>query len=151
MEASRQMYRVLMEEVVRFLERCHYSLDAMLVSEPMSRSKSTHYVHQACDTQLSNTSNESASDPGSFKYNLLAENGLLNRGRCSTIDGPTLVTRHLSSSVKVVQSADSYSNFRDFTWLVLFVNKKVIVSNFNMYKIMKIQRFIFINIYTRTL
>lgn len=39
------MYRAVMEEVVRFLEKCHRSLDT-IHNEPISRSKSVHHVEK---------------------------------------------------------------------------------------------------------
>lgn len=121
-ESSRQMYRAVMEEVVRFLERCHHSLDTLVVEEPIARSKSSHHVHQ--DTDSSHLSNCSDNDqsimaspsppPPAGKSGLFTSSRL----RCSTIDAPKLFNRNLSTSGinSTMQTAGSYTNFRDFTW-----------------------------------
>ena len=45
------MYRAVMEEVVRFLERCHRNLDSIQQhnNEHIIRSKSTHHVYRTYD------------------------------------------------------------------------------------------------------
>lgn len=107
-----------MEEVVRFLERCHHSLDVMTLAEPIPRSKSTYHV--AGDPEMAPTqtngddkrSNASASPPPPPP----PLKGLFHsRVRCSTIDAPKLMF-HRQLAQSNIQAAGSYSNFRDFTW-----------------------------------
>lgn len=123
-ESSRQMYRAVMEEVVRFLERCHHSLDNMVVEEPITRSKSSHHVHHDADSsQMSNGSDNDQSiiaspspPPGAAAS---SKPGIFtSRLRCSTIDAPKLFNRNLSNAAinSSIQTAGSYTNFRDFTW-----------------------------------
>lgn len=90
MDSSRQMYRAVMEEVVRFLGRCHRSLDA-IQNEPISRSKS---VHQVCCPDDINKSPRT-------------------RSSTNLIDVQKSCLRQDSISAS---SAGSYTNFRDFTW-----------------------------------
>lgn len=119
-ESSRQMYRAVMEEVVRFLERCHHSLDTLMVEQPIARSKSSHHVHQDVDSSnLSNCSDNDQSiiaspSPPPGKMGLFTSSRL----RCSTIDAPKMFNRNLSTSGinSTMQTAGSYTNFRDFTW-----------------------------------
>lgn len=121
-ESSRQMYRAVMEEVVRFLERCHHSLDTLVLEEPIARSKSSHHVHQDVDSShLSNCSDNDQSiiaspSPPPGKTGLFTSSRL----RSSTIDAPKLFNRNLSTSGinNTMQTAGSYTNFRDFTWSV---------------------------------
>lgn len=120
-ESSRQMYRAVMEEVARFLERCHHSLDSLVVDEPISRSKSSHHIVHP-DADISNLSNCSDNDqsvitspsPPPGKMGLFAGTRL----RSSTIDAPKVFNRKISACGvnSTMQTAGSYTNFRDFTW-----------------------------------
>lgn len=98
-EASRQMYRAVMEEVVRFLERCHRNLDSMQ-NEQISRSKSIHYV---CRNDSSCETNNPPSPRARSSTNLMeTQNG------CPA--------KTIEESIATTSPAASYNNFRDFTW-----------------------------------
>ncbi|KAG4071428.1 hypothetical protein HA402_011582 [Bradysia odoriphaga] len=85
-EASRQMYHAVMEEVVRFLDRCHQSLNAMETNQ-IGRSKSINHV---------------------FGNDYDGK----SRMRTSTMDR-SIEIGDVESNASL---SGSYSNFRDFTW-----------------------------------
>lgn len=88
------MYRAVMEEVVRFLEKCHRSLDT-IQSEPISRSKSVHHVEKD-DTDNAST--------------------LRARSSTNLIDCPRLATR--PESMICTAPSGFYDDFRNFAWWV---------------------------------
>ncbi len=82
------MYHAVMEEVVRFLDRCHQSLNAMETNQ-IGRSKSINHVFgNDCDSRA--------------------------RMRTST----NMMDRSIGEicDVDVASLSGSYSNFRDLTW-----------------------------------
>lgn len=87
------MYRAVMEEVVRFLERCHRSLDA-IQCEPISRSKSVHHVEK---DDIDNSST------------------LRARSSTNLIQCPPQLPKR-PESMMCTSPAGSYSTFRDYTW-----------------------------------
>lgn len=113
------MYRSVMEEVVRFLERCHQSLDALPMGGMNSggggRCKSAIYV--------SNNNTIQELENGHYSSPNINNAGISNRTRSSTNLMDT--TKYLKSSQQQLQkeqsinetsSASSYNTFRDFTW-----------------------------------
>lgn len=95
-EASRQMYRAVMEEVVRFLERCHRNLDSMQ-KEQIARSKSIHHVYRA---EISNENNPASPRARSSTNLSDVQKSCPNKGAEEATSSPL----------------NSYNNFRDFTW-----------------------------------
>lgn len=82
------MYHAVMEEVVRFLDRCHQSLNAMQANQ-IGRPKSMNHVFgNDCDGKARMRTSTNMMDRSSDIVDLEANTSL----------------------------SGSYSNFRDFTW-----------------------------------
>lgn len=82
------MYHAVMEEVVRFLDRCHQSLNAMQTNQ-IGRSKSINHVF---------------GNEYDAKARMRTSTNVMNRSSdIADVDA----NKSLS---------ESYSNFRDFTW-----------------------------------
>lgn len=103
-ESSRQMYHAVMEEVVRFLERCHQSLNAIDHQSQVPRSKCGNFAYTSSQQSLHQTA-----------------------GDCSTMSRLPLSTNMVNNLSDTMTSVDtcndtmtssigSYTNFRDFTW-----------------------------------
>ncbi|KFB48626.1 hypothetical protein ZHAS_00016616 [Anopheles sinensis] len=120
-DSSRHMYRAVMEEVVRFLDRCYRSLDA-LQSGQIGRSKSVlqvsktsngtqhnHNHHHSNNHHHHDSDSSSASSPRArSSTNLVDVHQKTQHGAPST---------HPEDDCAVPPSpASSYSTFRDFTW-----------------------------------
>lgn len=107
-ESSRQMYHAVMEEVARFLERCYHSLDAFQQNNQIGRSRSVTHVFDQ------DRSNESATM--SSTSTIVPE--MRMRSNTNLMEKPTLdFNRKLNDTA---MTTDSYKNFSDFTWYVLF-------------------------------
>lgn len=83
------MYHAVMEEVVRFLDRCHQSLNAMQTNNQIGRSKSINHVFV---------------NDYDGKARMRTSTNMMDR---SSEIGDVEANASLSGS---------YSNFRDFTW-----------------------------------
>jgi hypothetical protein len=118
------MYRAVMEEVVRFLDRCHHSLDAIQLNALINgtascgggsissggstghhgRSKSVLHVSKCNDSDSSGTSSPRARSSTNLidvQKNLQAMKGGGDAGGGGGLVAPP---------------PGSYSNFRDYTW-----------------------------------
>lgn len=111
MESSRQMYHAVMEEVVRYLERCHQSLLAIDYQQNQvgcrGKCGSLTYINGASNGAKQQVSGN--------------DNNPLSRVRTSTIvldDLNETVTAEnpCNETITSMTSMGSYSNFRDFTW-----------------------------------
>lgn len=105
------MYHAVMEEVVRFLERCHQSLNVMQMNQ-ISRSKSVSHVYGQQDSHVDTTTSQSI-------------NNHIGKGRqriaSTLLDKPQsmLTMMSLDENMDMNSSAtDSFSQFKDFTWYV---------------------------------
>lgn len=99
-EASREMYRAVMEEVVRFLERCHHNLDS-IQTEQIARSKSIHYVCR----------NDSPCENNSTAARARSSTNLID-GTLKYCPGKNMDETFVSS----LPAAVACNNFRDYTW-----------------------------------
>lgn len=102
------MYHALMEEVVRFLERCYQSIEAMQKNNKIARSRSIN--HMFIDERR-------VSDIGSLRSNLNIA-GDDKTGANVSAEKDQLNESFASSVTTTTNSTDSYNNFTDFTWLV---------------------------------
>lgn len=98
------MYHAVMEEVVRFLERCHQSLNTIQMNQ-ISRSKSVNHINM----QDKNSS--------------ILENGrdaikMRSRTNAKTMEKPhSLMMMSLDENIDVNPSPnDSFATFKDFPW-----------------------------------
>lgn len=83
------MYHAVMEEVVRFLDRCHQSLDAMQQTNQIGRSKSINHVF---------------GNDFDGKTRMRTSTNMMDRtSEIGDVDGNASLS-------------GSYTNFRDFTW-----------------------------------
>lgn len=93
-----------MEEVVRFLERCHQSLNTIQMNQ-ISRSKSVNHVNMQDNSILMDNGRD---------------NALKMRSRTSskTMDKPqSLMMMSLDENIDINHSANtSFSTFKDLTW-----------------------------------
>lgn len=103
-EASRKMYRAVMEEVVRFLERCHRKLDS-LETNTLPRSKSTHQVYQNNSKQIYNSTTTINAPRTRSSTNIIDVNS-----------DYTSLSKSNEDAFENSSSAITYNNFRDFTW-----------------------------------
>lgn len=94
------MYRAVMEEVIRFLERCHRNLDS-IQNEQIARSKSIHHVYR--NDIIVNSESNPTSPRARSSTNLMD----VQKTAC-----PNKSNEDTSNS----SPAASYNNFRDFTW-----------------------------------
>lgn len=106
------MYHAVMEEVVRFLERCHQSLNVIQMNQ-ISRSKTVSHVYGQQDSHLDTTTNQTM-------------NNHVGKGRqrvaSTLLDKPQsmMTMMSLDENMDMNSSAtDSFSQFKDFTWYVL--------------------------------
>lgn len=105
-ESSRQMYHAVMEEVARFLERCHHSLDAFQQRNRMARSRSVNHVYMH---EHNGGGNDTLSD-------------VRMRTSTNSMEKPTNLDcngKLLNDTISSTMTTDSYKNFSDFTWWVL--------------------------------
>lgn len=105
-ETSRQMHRALMEEVVRYLEKCHHNLSLLQMQQlkdktTIERSKSLLYMAKC-----------------KFSNDLLLIDNNNGRARSSTNLIDVLPPNPKSQTLS--ESTVSYSAFKDFTWYVEF-------------------------------
>lgn len=107
------MYHAVMEEVVRFLERCHQSLNVMQTAQQISRSKSVSHVygHQSqdmVDATLSST-NHHQQGKGASRQRI---------GGTTILEKPqSLMTMmSLDETTVDISGTDSFAQFKDFTW-----------------------------------
>lgn len=120
-DSSRQMYRAVMEEVVRYLDRCYRSLDAL---QPglIGRSKS---VLQVSKNHNHDSDSSSASSPRArSSTNLIdvqksytkKQQELLSHQQQQHQINSVAATTLLDDDCVPPSPAGSYSTFRDFTW-----------------------------------
>ncbi|CRL01660.1 CLUMA_CG014882, isoform A [Clunio marinus] len=112
-ESSRQMYRAIMEEVARYLEKCHLNFELLQQREKarlMERSKSITHIAKTkiTDTSLATCAVKDARSRSST--NLLSVN--------------TLTPQRPQKSGTLLSDL-SYSAFKDFTWRRTPKNKTV--------------------------
>lgn len=125
-DASRQMHRAVMEEVVRYLDRCYRSLDA-LQPNVIGRSKSVLQVSKTATNHDSDSS--SASSPrarSSTNINDVQKSYTKKHQEFMSLHHPQQQQRPASTSSAIPLTDDdcappspassSYSTFRDFTW-----------------------------------
>lgn len=125
------MYHALMEEVVRFLERCYQSIESMQKNNKIARSRSINHMFIEQSAQQSSTKNERRiSDIGSLRSNLNivpdknsggGGGGIAN----ASTEKDQLNDSFVSSVTTTTTSTDSYNNFTDFTWQVFHLFWKV--------------------------
>lgn len=113
------MYHALMEEVVRFLERCYQSIESMQKNNKIARSRSINHMFIEQSAQMSTKNERRVSDIGSLRNNL---NGASDKtGTINTsAEKDQLNDSFVSSVTTTSNSTDSYKNFTDFTWFVPF-------------------------------
>ncbi|XP_058464745.1 uncharacterized protein LOC131438628 [Malaya genurostris] len=125
-DSSRQMYRAVMEEVVRYLDRCYRGLDA-LQPNIIGRSKSVLQVsknHSHHDSDSSSASSPRARSSTNLidvqKTYTKKQQELLSSHQQQPqqqLQGNSIVVSPLLDDDCVPPSpAGSYSTFRDFTW-----------------------------------
>ncbi|XP_065076864.1 uncharacterized protein LOC135700317 [Ochlerotatus camptorhynchus] len=124
-DSSRQMYRAVMEEVVRYLDRCYRSLDA-LQPNVIGRSKSVLQVSKNNANHDSDSS--SASSPRARSSTNLndVQKSYTKKQQELLIHHHHQQQRHPASTGSAIplldddcapsSPASSYSTFRDFTW-----------------------------------
>lgn len=114
------MYHALMEEVVRFLERCYQSIESMQKNNKIARSRSINHMFIEQTAQMSTKNERRVSDIGSLRSNLN-----IASDKTATINTSTekdqLNESFVSSVTTTSNSTDSYNNFTDFTWFVSHV------------------------------
>lgn len=114
------MYHAVMEEVVRFLERCHQSFNVMQATaqqQQISRSKSVSHVYGGGDsvggqetslldsTLLSNHQQQQQSKGGRL------------RTSTTILEKPQSLMTMMSLDETVDHAgSDSFAQFKDFTW-----------------------------------
>jgi len=110
------MYRAVMEEVIRFLERCHRSLDGLQICSVVERSKSVHQVPET----INNNNNQNVDDSNCNGHDgsKMQTNELRTRSSTNLIASEKVFMSHNSTQIIPVSPGSSYSNFRDFTWFV---------------------------------
>lgn len=133
-ESSRQMYRAVMEEVVRFLDKCHHSLDSLQAGVSggggqLGRSKSVVQVSKHHDSDSTDCSATSYSPRARSSTNLV-ESTSCNQQQQPPQQQHFKKRSHNASAAAAVlldsdgpqppQSSSSscslYTNFRDLTW-----------------------------------
>ncbi|XP_021696854.1 flocculation protein FLO11 [Aedes aegypti] len=135
-DSSRHMYRAVMEEVVRYLDRCYRSLDA-LQPNVIGRSKSVLQVSKVHTSSNNNNSINHDSDSSSASSPRARSSTNLNDVQKSyTKKQQELLSHHhqqqqlqshpatssgtatplLDEDYAPPSPASSYSTFRDFTW-----------------------------------
>lgn len=118
------MYHAVMEEVVRFLDRCHHTLNACpsaaaIKSASMARSKSVNQVFVPNDTSsLLNEPIRAPRQRASSRYGAMAE----PRGGKHT-NNPTLLMmssldENLDMSAVTGRVSEPFANYKDLTWCV---------------------------------
>ncbi|XP_031620139.1 uncharacterized protein LOC116338797 [Contarinia nasturtii] len=114
-ESSRQMYHALMEEVVRFLERCYQSIESMQKNNKIARSRSINHMFIEQSTQPATKNEHRTSDIGSLRSNLNIASD--KTGANASTEKDQLNESFASSiTTTTANSTDSYNNFTDFTW-----------------------------------
>lgn len=119
------MYHALMEEVVRFLERCYQSIESMQKNNKIARSRSINhmFIEQSAQSAATMTTTTAAatknerriSDIGSLRSNLNIASDKTG-ANASTAEKDQLNESFASSITTATNSTDSYNNFTDFTW-----------------------------------
>lgn len=113
------MYHALMEEVVRFLERCYQSIESIQKNNKIARSRSINHMFIEQSAQSSTKNERRISDIGSLRSNLniAADKTGVNYAQS---EKDQLNESFASSITTTSNSTDSYNNFTDFTWQVAF-------------------------------
>ncbi|XP_029725808.2 lateral signaling target protein 2 homolog [Aedes albopictus] len=140
-DSSRQMYRAVMEEVVRYLDRCHRSLDA-LQPTVINRSKSVlqvSKVHTSSTGSNNNSINHDSDSSSASSPRARSSTNLSDVQKSYTKKQLELLSHHhhhqqqqqlqshpstssgtatplLDEDCAPPSPASSYSTFRDFTW-----------------------------------
>lgn len=110
------MYHALMEEVVRFLERCYQSIESMQKNNKIARSRSINHMFIEQSAQSAATKTERRiSDIGSLRSNLNIASDKTGANASQT-EKDQLNESFASSITTTTNSTDSYNNFTDFTW-----------------------------------
>lgn len=119
-DSSRQMYRAVMEEVVRYLERCYRSLDA-LQPALIGRSKSVLQVSKPSSSSIITNHDSDSSSASSPRAR--SSTNLIDVQKSYTKSHPlvkpmnsTPANALLDDDCAPPSPASSYSTFRDFTW-----------------------------------
>lgn len=103
------MYHALMEEVVRFLERCYQGIDTIQKNNKLLRSQNT----------LQGVSLEQTAQPIKKPDRRSSDIGTMRINDKTTENGPT-ETDHLNESFTSANSTstsiDSFKTYSDFTW-----------------------------------
>lgn len=130
-DGSRQMYRAVMEEVSRFLEKAHRGFECLQAppQAPIGRSKSVVQVSKNHDSDSTDCS--TSYSPRARSSTNLVESAAANTatGTATTITATTHFkkrTHNANSSTSALHDSDSlnlvppssslYTNFRDLTW-----------------------------------
>ncbi|XP_055533454.1 uncharacterized protein LOC129723323 [Wyeomyia smithii] len=122
-DSSRQMYRAVMEEVVRYLDRCYRGLDALQPSI-IGRSKSVLQVsknHNHHDSDSSSASSPRARSSTNLvdvqkTYTKKQQELLSSHQQKHHQNGSIAASPLLDDNCPPPSPAGSYSTFRDFTW-----------------------------------
>lgn len=102
-ESSRQMYHAVMEEVVRFLERCHQSLNSIQMNQ-ISRSKSVSHVYGGAPEPIGfDTSRDNKPRLRTKTMDKAFNSTMLSLSENMDTNGTTVAN-------------DSFAAFKDFTW-----------------------------------
>lgn len=126
MEASRQMYHAVMEEVARFLERCYQSIETITKNSQMARSRSVNHMfvdqYQSHANQPSSQhTNGNIGNDSNKNYHRSSTNSFDKSPSTSTATAAA-GTQQLNesftstSTVNTTNSNDAYNAFTDFTW-----------------------------------
>lgn len=122
------MYHAVMEEVVRFLDRCHHTLTACPTAAKtasMARSKSVNQVFVPNDTSsLLNEPIRAPRQRTSTRYSVIGEpRGGGGGGNGKHSHNPTLLMmssldENLDMSVVTGRVSEPFANYKDLTWYV---------------------------------
>ncbi|XP_055324265.1 uncharacterized protein LOC129578936 [Sitodiplosis mosellana] len=119
-ESSRQMYHALMEEVVRFLERCYQSIESMQKNNKIARSRSINhmFIEQSAQSTAATAAKTERriSDIGSLRSNLNIASDKTGTSASTTEKDQLNESFASSITTATTNSTDSYNNFTDFTW-----------------------------------
>lgn len=133
METGCEMYRAVMEEVARFLDRYHTQKQRQRSlsnnMEQMSRSKSLYHVYDGSDATIE--ANSSCQNDMTVNSGDESMSSMYLRARSSTnlIDVQSKNKANTLSHLNVDDhqhkniyegTTNSYSAFKDFTWLVYY-------------------------------